>query len=187
MSSCYASVLILSLNEFHFRGSSCNKPSKGGSGVRSAFLLLVARRWQKFVTGTSLQGGGLRRSCMRVWRHLGYVQFPAFHLRHGSPDGLGGGRGAVFSVVSHLLVIAKTADSMALRRSRISGSGLPRWAHSRSVWLVAKHSSHHLVPEAMPVKHMVYRVELIADHRVLLVRAAWRRNAASYRTQARPE
>ena len=98
-----------------------------------------------------------------VCQHLGYVHPPAFHLRHGSPDGLRGGKGGVFCRGFVFPTMASTADSMALRRSRMSGSGSPRSAHLHSVWLLAKHNSHRFVPDAMPVKHMIYRVELITD------------------------
>ena len=120
------------------------------------------------------------------WRHRGNVQPTLFHFLHGSPEGFVAGRGGLI-VWSCLPVRASTAVSIALRRSFIPGSGSPRWAHSSSVWVEAKHSSQRFVVEAMPVKHMVYRVELITDHLSLRVRAACRRKAASYRTQARPE
>ncbi len=152
----------------------------------SAFQPDGARGPQLCALGILLLDGCLNMSCTHVCRHVGYVQLPAFHLRHDSPDGLGAEMDEALSLVSPLLVIARTADSIVLRQSLNSGSGSPRWAHSRSVWLVAKHSSHPFTPDAMPVKHIVY-MELIADHRGLLVRAAWRRKAESYRTHARPE
>ena len=67
------------------------------------------------------------------------------------------------------LTHASTADSRALRRSLIPGSGSPRWAHSSSVWVVARHSSHLLVVAATPVKHIAYRVVLTTDHFVFPV------------------
>lgn len=55
----------------------------------------------------------------------------------------------------------------------------PRWAQSFSVWLVVKHSSHHFLDTAFPVKNIVYMVVFTTDHRMSLVMAACCRYAMS--------
>ena len=81
---------------------------------------------------------------------------------------------------------AMTAVSRVLIREVTSGSGSPCWAHSRLVWVEAKQILHLRARIALPVKHMEYRVVLIADHFRLPVSAAWRLKATFYLTQARP-
>jgi len=96
-----------------------------------------------------------------------------FHFRDGSLDGL---TRAVLDmatdIVGGLEVNAKTAVSMAFSRSCMPGSGLPCWAQSFAIGVVAKQSSHRGMEVALPVKQIVYRVELIIDHWVLPVIAA---------------
>ena len=111
---------------------------------------------------------------------LGNVQPPVFHFLHASPEGRAGGAGVAGAAgFDDFPVMASTAASMALRRSLVSSSGSPRWAHSFSVCVDAKQSSHLLLAAARPVKHIVYKVEFSTDHFVLPVIAAWRRNAVS--------
>ena len=67
---------------------------------------------------------------------------------------------------------AMTAVSRVLIREVTSGSGSLCWEHSRSVWVEAKQISHLRARVALPVKHIEYRVVLIADHFLFPVSAA---------------
>ena len=69
-----------------------------------------------------------------------------------------------FMPADDLAVSTKTADSIARRRSFRPGSGLPCCAHSFSVCMVAKHSSHLGIALAVPVKLMANSEEFTTDH-----------------------
>ena len=77
--------------------------------------------------------GGFPHSCC-THGCIGTVKLLLFHFRHGSldilPEARLGGLGVAPSVAGDLEVIARTAISIAFKRSCMPGPGSPCWAHS---------------------------------------------------------
>ena len=85
-------------------------------------------------------------------RHRANVQLLRFHSLHTCPDG----RNCVDPPgLAGLADNATTAASTALTRVCISGSGSPLSAHSSTVCVEPKQSSHRDLAWALPVKQMV--------------------------------
>ena len=115
----------------------------------------------------------------QTWRkrHFGYEQRFSFQLRHISsfvtrfmaPMAAGLGPAA----------IARTADSMALKRDLTSCSPSPDRAQSPDSCVRLRHNSHRLLDRATPEKQIEYSEGLIFDQSLFPVAAAWRRKARS--------
>ena len=108
-----------------------------------------------------------------------------FHFLHASPPGCSGWNGPPVGLLGSGLTITSSADSKCRKRSDMPGSGELLWAHSCSVWLVAKHTPHLQVPTFVAEKFIAYSVHFILDHCLFPVKAACLRNAVSYHTQPR--
>ena len=126
----------------------------------------------------------LEQMCLK--RQRVYLHLPALNSWQYSPvDGLPVSVGERDSLLRRLANESK-ADSTALTLDGSSGSGSAWSGHSFVPWAELRHSSHLDSCWDLPVKQMEYKVGLICDQRLFSVRAAWRQNAASYLTQARP-
>lgn len=108
-----------------------------------------------------------------------------------------GGRNSCFCSTAGMVPLMGGLGKSALGLLALTLPGLPpepvlhAWvratlhAHSLSVCIVVKHSSHLVIDFTALMKHMVLSVALITDQWVFpVMRAAWRRKAESYLSHA---